>query len=478
MIIAAKKTVLRSREDGVAKLHIPPSKSHSIRALILAALADAPSEIENILISGDTETAASVIRLFGAKMHFYKNGSGGNSVSITPPPGGIKNALKAQKNITIDAGNSGSVFYFLGVILAFMPFEFILTGDASLQSRPADPLLEIYRQAGIKYEFLANSQRAPLKVYGTEPKKAASFVLNGDFSQPVTGLLIAAAASPFDTEIVLRRTGELPYLKMTLEWLAACGIKYRVCGDFTRYNIEGGQNLNGIKKTIPADWSGAAFPLAAAAVTGSELHLPNLDMGDVQGDKRIIEILQKMGVSITAGEGKKGITVKPSLKNLIGGEFDCSDIPDAVPALSAVACFAQGKTVLKNILICRSKECDRIAAVVSELKKLGARITEGRDYVAIEGRGGQNLHAAETDSHNDHRIGLMLAVAALGIPIGKIGKNENSEHESKKTESAKTTDKSYRIVTIRNAECFRVSYPAFIKDMNSINAGITILPFV
>lgn len=451
MIAEIKKSSSNSQYKK-AVIQVPPSKSHSIRAVLLAAFANAPSQLENILLSGDTKTAFSVINKLGAEVCFYKNDENLNSVKIIPPKHGILNYLSKKDDLIIDCGNSGSVFYFLGSALSILPIDFILTGDSSICTRPIAPLLEIYDQLNIQYEFLSNSETAPIKVYGSKRENHKEKIyLSGIFSQPITGLLLASVFFDKSIEINLSRAGELPYLCITAEWLNTCGIKYTVNADFTNFKIYGGQNIKPIKKLIPADWSSAAFPITAAVVSNKDLELTNLDINDVQGDKKIISILKKMGATIYCNPEEKKIHIKASLKNLKGGVFDCSDIPDTVPALSAISCFISGKTILKNIEICRYKECDRISVICSELKKIGADINEGKDFLIINGTGGQNLHTAVTDSNRDHRIGLMLAALSAGISF-----------------------KDSEVFKIFNADCFDISYPEFINDIKKLNVNISL----
>lgn len=443
MILKIKK----SKPVSSLPIEVPPSKSHSMRALVLASFAEGSSQIKNLLMSGDTKTAISVFESLGVRFKIEQKTNFSADIIVFPPKEGLKKRIEKQKPIKIDAGNSGTLFYFLGSILSLMSSDFILTGDSSILKRPVKPLIEIYEELGLKYEFLESFEKAPIRVLGGrflikdfEEKKIC---LEGDFSQVVSGLLLVAGLLDFPLQINLKRAGELPYLKMTLHWLKTCGIELDVSDDFKTFKITGRQKISSFSASIPADWSSAAFPIALALITASTISIKNIDINDVQGDARIVKVLKEMNADIRFDEKSQTLKIFPS--SLKGGTFDCSDIPDAVPALSAIACFAKGETLLKNIEICRYKECDRLSVISSELKKLGADITEGRDFLRIIGNAGKNLRPAAVDSHKDHRIAMMLTVMGFGID-----------------------DKDGPVFTLKNAECFDISYPSFLEDIKKI----------
>ena len=448
MILKIKK----SKPISPLPIEVPPSKSHSMRALVLASFAEGPSQIKNLLMSGDTKTAVSVFESLGVKFKIEQKTNFSADIIVFPPKEGLKKRIENQKPIKIDAGNSGTLFYFLGSILSLMSSDFILTGDSSILKRPVKPLIEIYEELGLKYEFLDGFEKAPIRVLGgsssikdIEEKK---LYLEGDFSQVISGLLLGAGLLDFPLQINLKRAGELPYLKMTLYWLKSCGIKFDVSDDFKTFKITRGQKILGFSASIPADWSSAAFPIALALITAFPLVIKNIDINDVQGDSRIVKILKEMNADIRFEEESQSLKIFPS--NLKGGTFDCSDIPDAVPALSAIASFANGKTILKNIEICRYKECDRLFVIASELKKLGADITEGKDFFIIRGTGGKDLRPAKVSSHGDHRIAMMLMVMGAGI--------DNQDDSD---------------FILQDAGCFDISYPSFLDELKNMNVSIT-----
>ena len=448
MILKIKK----SKPVSSLPIEVPPSKSHSMRALVLASFAEGSSQIKNLLMSGDTKTAISAFESLGVRFKIEQKTNFSADIIVFPPKEGLKKRIENQKPIKIDAGNSGTLFYFLGSILSLMSSDFILTGDSSILKRPVKPLIAIYEGLSLKYEFLDSYEKAPIRVLGgqflikdLEEKKLC---LEGDFSQVVSALLLGSGLLDFPLQINLKRAGELPYLKMTLHWLKTCGIELDVSDDFKIFKIMGRQKISSFSASIPADWSSAGFPIALALITASTINIKNIDINDVQGDSRIVKVLKEMNADIRFDEKSQTLKISPS--SLKGGTFDCSDIPDAVPALSAIACFAKGEILLKNIEICRYKECDRLSVISSELKKLGADISEGRDFLRIIGNAGKNLRPAAVDSHKDHRIAMMLTVMGFGID-----------------------DKDGTVFTLKNAEYFDISYPSFLDELKNMGLSIT-----
>ena len=479
----------------------PSSKSHTLRALICASLADDTSFITAPLISGDMESAVQVLRQLGVTITEVSNNP--LVLKVTPPAGGLLASAErgaADTNIghakpphklsgqdgklpasdmelVLDLGNSGSLLYFLGMILAATDAPVCLTGDESLRSRPVEPLLSVYRQAGIPYSAArikndtGSMEVPPLRFCG--PLPAGSYQLDGPFSQPVTGLLLAAPLLNGISRITFNKAGERPYLRMTCAWLRIAGIEVLNRGDCC-FEIKGGQHYRAFTQTIPGDWSSALFPLTAAVICNAALTLTNLDPADTQGDSQALSILKAMGADIRCDAERRTVSVFPISGELKGGRFDCADIPDAVPILAAAAVFCMRETLLLNAGVCRFKECDRLAASAEELAKFGADITQGEDFLriggsggnssAINGSGGQKLHPARVRSRGDHRIAMMLAVAACGI-AARYHSRQQSDTTKENTENFSETS------CIEDFDCVRISYPRFIEDMNAVGAA-------
>ena len=474
----------------------PSSKSHTLRALICASLADDTSFITAPLISGDMESAVQTLRQLGVGITEVSNNP--LTLKVTPPVRGLLsfaggaadantgqavNATRAGEQfgqdeaLVLNLGNSGSLLYFLGMILAAADTPVCLTGDESLSSRPVEPLLSVYRQAGISYSAakLNSDTRStdvpPLRFCG--PLPAGAYQLDGPFSQPVTGLLLAAPLLNGMSRITFNNAGERPYLRMTCAWLRIAGIEVLNRGD-CYFEVAGGQRYRAFTQTIPGDWSSALFPLTAAVICNAALTLTNLDPADTQGDSQALSILKAMGADIRCDTERRTVSVFPISGELKGGRFDCADIPDAVPILAAAAVFCTGETLLLNAGVCRFKECDRLAASAKELAKFGADITQGEDFLRIGGSGGnssaangssgQKLHPARVRSRGDHRIAMMLAVAACGIAA--------CYHSGQQSDTTKENIENFSETScIEDFDCVRISYPRFIEDMNAVGAA-------
>ena len=411
---------------------IPPSKSHTLRAILFASLADGESIIHHPLHSPDAAAMMRACELLGAKMQLQKN-----QIIIS----GVAGKPDSPADV-IDAGNSGIVLRFVAAVVALTSRHAVITGDDSIRTnRPIKPLLEGLTQLNVFAVSMKEDGFAPVAIKG--PLQAGSARMNGEDSQPVSALLIAAAFVSGMTTIHVSRPGEKPWIDLTLDWFDRLGIKYQRQG-YTEYQISGSSHYEGFEYSVPADFSSAAFPLVAALITHSEITLHHLDLKDSQGDKVILSILEKMGACLEIDPEKKIIRAKKS-NRLKGIVIDINDCIDALPILSVLACFAEGETRLIGAAIARTKECDRLSAVTQELRKMGARIVEKKDELIIQGA---PLHASTVESHKDHRIAMSLAVAAMATP-GKT--------------------------TILNTNCIAKSYPNFANDFQKLGANIEVL---
>ena len=475
----------------------PSSKSHTIRALICASLAEGTSFITAPLISDDMESAVQALRKLGVDITEVSHNP--LTLKATPPAcgllsfaGGAADANTGQNSeyseqgntpfghggkpsgqnaeLVLNLGNSGSLLYFLGMILAAADTPVCLTGDESLRSRPVAPLLSVYRQAGISYSAAKlnsdthSTDVPPLRFCG--PLPAGNYRLDAPFSQPVTGLLFTAPLLNGTSRITFNQAGERPYLRMTCDWLRIAGITLTHGGfdaDTCSFEIAGNQRYQPFYATIPGDWSSALFPLTAAVICNAALTLTNLDPNDTQGDSHALSILQAMGADIRCDAERRTVSVFPISGTLRGGRFDCGDIPDAVPVLAAAAVFCTGETLLTNAGVCRFKECDRLAASAEELGKFGAHIVQGEDFLRIDGSGEHELHPARVRSRGDHRIAMMLAVAACGVAVRYYSRQESDKQEKDVKNICGTS-------CIEDFDCVKISYPQFIEDMNAVGA--------
>lgn len=411
-------------------LTVPSSKSHTLRAIYFAALASGTSHIEHFLPSPDTQAMIDAVRQLGATVKINNTTLEIQGCAGKPSP---------PKDI-IQCGNSGQVLRFIGALAGLLPSYTILTGDASIrQNRPIQPLLEGLNQLGAFAASSLDNGHAPIIIKGPLTKQIA--LVDGEDSQPISGLLMASAFAPHPIEIHVKNPGEKPWVGLTLHWLKKLDIPYQA-NDYTSYRLEGKAKIQGFTYRVPGDFSTAAFPIVAALITNSPLTLNNIHMNDCQGDKAIIPLLQKMGAKFSFNDEKLSLTVHTGSK-LQGTKIDINDFIDALPILSVIGCFAEGRTEITNAAIARKKESDRIQLMAQELKKMGANIEEKPDGLIVHQ---SPLIGAELHSYHDHRLGLALTTAAL---------------------AAQTPSK------ILGIECIAKTYHNFYEDFSSIGAKIT-----
>ncbi|MCL6590558.1 MAG: 3-phosphoshikimate 1-carboxyvinyltransferase [Firmicutes bacterium] len=388
---------LYARQSKIfGKVRIPGSKSHTIRALFLASLAEGTSEIVDPLISNDALSAVEVCKAFGAKVETLGNRY------LVQGFGGIPQVPEDVINV----GNSGTTLRIAAMTAALGTGATVFTGDYQIRRRPLGPLINAINNLGATAFSIRDNGMAPVMVRGRA--KGGVTDLDAVSSQYLTSLLLNAPLLERDTEIHLIRLNEVPYVEMTLWWLNRLGIKYQN-QDFKKFFVKGGQKYHSFQVTIPGDFSSATFFMVLAAISGGEIQLENLDMSDPQGDKRILSILETMGAKVTYQNNL--ITIRGG--ELIGGEFDLNATPDALPAMAVAGCFARGETRLVNTPQARIKETDRIRVMYEELQKLGADVEELPDGLIIRE---SKLKGAHVSGHDDHRIVMALAVAGLNIP--------------------------------------------------------------
>ena len=223
----------------------------------------------------------------------------------------------------------------------------------------------------------------------------------------MSGLLIACSLAEAPTDLIVNNTGEKPWVGVTLDWLDRVGAEYSN-EDFKHYRVRGQTRWPGFEYVVPRDWSGALYPIVAALITpDSEVRIPDMDMNDSQGDKRVVDVLREMGGNIEIEDD--GTLVARSSK-LIGRTIDCNDFIDQLPVLAVVGTVAEGQTTLTNASICRGKECDRIQAMAESLLAMNADIEEREDGLVIRK---SSLQGTRLKSYQDHRMVMSLTVAAL-----------------------------------------------------------------
>jgi 3-phosphoshikimate 1-carboxyvinyltransferase len=410
---------------------VPGSKSHTIRAIMIAAMADGKSVIKNPLTSEDCKSALRVAEAFGAGCEIQKE------AWIVEGTGG---KLKLPDNV-IDCGNSGTTTYIACSMAATIEGSTIITGDAQIRRRPIKSLIESLDQTNAGAFISRPGVDAPPVVI-TGPMKAGNIYLEGKISPQVSGVLLSAPLLEGTTVVQVKNPLEISYVKMTLDWMDHQGVKVEHSDDYRKYIIQGPQKYLPVNRLIPSDWSGVAFPLIGAVMTDSEMVIEGVDFGDVQGDKEIVDILIRMGADIQKDIENGRILIKGG-KPLKGVDVDCSNIPDTLPALSVIGAFASGEMKLTGLEVVRLKETDRVAVMQSELTKMGVRIEVEGDLVTIHG--GRGFNGTLVESHDDHRVAMALMMAGL------VAKGETIVNE---------------------IECVGVSFPNFLEVMNAVGADI------
>jgi len=407
---------------------MPGSKSHTIRAVAIASLAEGESIIESPLSSSDTLSAVKCYRRLGAQIQCDANWRILGAAGRVHVPDDI-----------IDVGNSGTTLRFgLGSAALLAEGAAVFTGDQQIRNRPAGPLLASLNDLGAHCFSSRSNGKAPVVVQGTLTGGQTN--IEAVTSQYLSSLLINTPLAVRDTVINVTKLNEQPYVEMTLKYLDEQKIDY-TNENFKRFRIKGGQSYRGFRRRIPADFSSATFFLCAGVILEGEVVLEGLDFNDPQGDKAVVDFLRLMGADIKIA----GSTVTIKQGELKGVDIDLNATPDALPALAVTACFAQGTTRLYNVPQARLKETDRIAVMAQQLKAMGADITEHPDGLTIKPA---RLHAADLQGYDDHRVVMALSLAGLAL-----------EGET----------------TIDTAESVAVTFPDFVKLMQSVGAEMRLI---
>jgi len=420
-----KLCVSNSKISGT--ISVPGSKSHTIRAVLAAFLADGESCVQAPLISEDTLSALKAASELGAVI---KRGND-SEWKIS----GLGGRISAPKQ-TIDLGNSGTALRLFTALAALGNAPVSFDGDESLRTRKMLPLLDALQSIGAKYE--SADGKCPLTVQG--PIIGGKMNVDGKTSQYLSALLFAVPLCQNDSQIEVNNLHEKPYVEITLDWLQRLGIRVEHDADLSRFFVPGKQSYPTFSRIIPADFSSAAFPAVAGAIAGEGLLIKNLDFSDKQGDKEIFNFLEQMGAKIRPQDD--GMFMLPSPR-LHAADFDLNATPDLLPVLAVAAATAQGVSVFRNVPQARMKETDRIECMAVELAKMGISVEQFEDGMAITGG---ILKSAAVESYKDHRIAMSLAIAGLVTQDGGC-------------------------TIINDAECADVTYQNFAEEFHSLGAN-------
>lgn len=388
-----------------AKVVIPGSKSYTQRALIIASLAHGKSFLRNYLISEDIQYLTEGLRALGSEI--LKTGE---DIIVTGTGGNIINPGRE-----IYLGNNGTATRFLASIVSLGKGEFVISGDSRLCERPVKPLLDALSGLGVDARSKNKDGCPPVIINANGIKGGGVTFTNVDSSQYISSILICSPFAERDIEIKLKGSKvSLPYIDMTIETMKKFGVEV-VRKNENHYIIKNNQQYIGQRYMIEGDVSNASYFFLAPALCGGKIRVMNINPQTLQGDIGLLDIMETLGISVTRGDDWVTVTGK----EMNSGEyiFDMGNMPDVVPTLAVLAAIRPGRTVIKNVPHLRVKESDRIAAVVTELKKTGVRAEETDDGMIIDGG---KLRGAEIETYNDHRIAMSFAMLGLAVPGIKI----------------------------------------------------------
>jgi len=390
---------------------IPGSKSITHRALIVAALAKGESILKKALICDDTLFTIAALKQLGASISISDV-----RVGVTGT-GGVFGRIPDRKEIYL--GDSGTSYRLLLSTAALAKGEFCLKGSSRMDKRPIAGLVEALKHLGVNAAYSKRNGFPPVCVKA-DGMAGGRVSMAGDISsQYISSILLASPYAQKDVEIsVGGKLASKPYVDLTLEVMERFGVKI-IRDGYRHFKTPCGQRYQSRQFVVEGDLSSASYFWAAAAVTGGTVTTHNIrPIATRQGDIGLLEILQKMGCHIE----KENDRVTVHGKELSGIEVDMSAMPDMVPTLAAVALFAKGRTVIRNVAHLVYKESNRLKAVATEWRRLGGQVEERQDGLVILGQ--RPLHGLTVKAHNDHRIAMSLAVIGLNVPDIKVAGEE------------------------------------------------------
>ena len=403
---APQSLALEPRGPLHAKVEVPGSKSITNRALLLAALAEGESRLLGPLESDDTVVMRQALTALGVDIEVQKDawrvhGSGG---------------AFSQPGAPLYTENSGTTARFLTAAATLVPGPVIVDGNARMQERPIVHLVEALRSFGAGVEILGRSGCPPIKVEGGGLPGGRGKIDGSQSSQYTSAVLLAAPYAQNDLELTFH-DGILvsrPYVDVTLAIMRTFGaeVEWTELDGLEGIRVKAGRQYCAREYAIEPDASSAAYSFCAAAIAGGSVRVSGIPLDSLQADFKILSLLEAMGCGVLRdGDGVEVQGPEGRLRSL--GEVDMNDFPDAALAYAVVCLFADGPTVIKNIWNLRIKETDRLVALETELRKLGARAEAGHDSLLIEPG---PLHGAEIDTYDDHRMAMSFSLAGLRVP--------------------------------------------------------------
>lgn len=423
------RTRLEARGKLSGKVAVPPSKSYTHRAVVMASLSEGTSRVSNPLISRDTLATVRACRAMGARVE--------EDTGLVKVVG----AEPGAPDDVVNVDNSGTTLRFMTSVFSLAERGYtVLTGDASTRRRPMQGLLDALVALGGKARSSKGDGCAPI-IIGEGGLTGGEAEVRGDVSsQFVSSILIATPLVKGDSTLRVVDAVSRPYIEATLRLCEMHEIEIHRDG-YSKFEIRGPQKYRACDFMVPGDFSSASFLMAAVALVGGEVELSGLTTTLPQGDSAILDILRRMGVEVNAGQSS--VMVAADGQGLKGGRFDLSDTPDLLPVLSALSLKCDSPVEISGVAHARYKETDRINVAATELSKIGVDVEELRDGMKISGP--RKLTRGVLDAHDDHRMFMAFSLASI-LSSGEV--------------------------EVLGESSLDVSYPSFLGDMDKLGARV------
>jgi len=411
------------------EVNLPGSKSLSNRVLLIAALAEGRTKITNLLESDDTRHMLNALKLLGVQYSLSEDKTECTVIGNGGP-------FQSSDCLELFLGNAGTAMRPLCAALTLGSGTYVLTGEPRMKERPIGHLVDALRDAGADISYLENEGYPPLKIIANGLNGGEVKIDGTISSQFLTALLMAAPMAQNDMHISI--VGELvskPYIDITLDIMRIFGVDV-TNENYETFIVKAGQKYRAVETfMVEGDASSASYFLAAAAIKGGTVKVTGIGKNSVQGDVAFADVLEKMGARVEWGDNHVAVT----RGELNAVDMDFNHIPDAAMTIATTALFAKGTTTLRNIYNWRVKETDRLYAMATELRKVGAKVEEGEDYLSITPP--QQLKHAAIDTYDDHRMAMCFSLLALD-PVS---------------------------VTINEPECTAKTFPGYFEVLESIS---------
>lgn len=417
-----------SKVEG--EINLPGSKSLSNRALLVAALAKGTTKITNLLASDDTRHMLNALKQLGVQYTLSENKT---ECTIIGNGGPIDSDMFQE----LFLGNAGTAMRPLCAALCLGQGAYMLTGEPRMKERPIGHLVDALRQAGADISYKEREGYPPLQIEANGLNGGEVQIEGAISSQFLTALLLAAPMVKEDMTISI--IGELvskPYIDITLHIMEIFGVSV-VNDNYETFSIKGGQSYQAVETyMVEGDASSASYFLAAAAIKGGTVKVTGIGRDSIQGDVQFVDVLEQMGARVEWGDTYVSVT-----RDVLSAiDMDFNHIPDAAMTIATTALFCKGTTTLRNIYNWRVKETDRLFAMATELRKVGAEVEEGEDYLKITAP--KVLKHAAIDTYDDHRMAMCFSLLALD-PAS---------------------------VTINEPECTAKTFPTYFEVFESISS--------